>query len=297
MVPQSAAGKRLFAFALIAPAAITVMLVILYPIFVAARVSLYPIGLMGNLGRIKADPSFANYIEMFTSPYFWESLTISAYYVFFSTGLSFLVGLGTALLLNQKFKGRRWARLLVVLPWPVPGVIAALTFSWMFNSAFGVINYLLLMANLIAQPIHWFTSPGPALLAVILATAWKGYPFFTIMLIAGLQAIPGELYEAARVDGANVFQQFRHVTLPALRSVIAVGMVISSLWAFREFGIIHIMTAGGPAGATQTLAITIYKEAFEFYSMGYASAVGMVTLGISMLVTVLFFRHLSKDFY
>src|SRR5690606_26904314 len=104
-------------------------------------------------------------------------------------------------------------------------------------------------------------------------------------------------YEAARVDGANVFQQFRHVTLPALRSVIAVGMVISSLWAFREFGIIHIMTAGGPAGATQTLAITIYKEAFEFYSMGYASAVGMVTLGISMLVTVLFFRHLSKDFY
>ena len=264
---------------------------------VAARVSLYPIGLMGNLGRIKADPSFANYIEMFTSPYFWESLTISAYYVFFSTGLSFLVGLGTALLLNQKFKGRRWARLLVVLPWPVPGVIAALTFSWMFNSAFGVINYLLLKANLIAQPIHWFTSPGPALLAVILATAWKGYPFFTIMLIAGLQAIPGELYEAARVDGANVFQQFRHVTLPALRSVIAVGMVISSLWAFREFGIIHIMTAGGPAGATQTLAITIYKEAFEFYSMGYASAVGMVTLGISMLVTVLFFRHLSKDFY
>jgi multiple sugar transport system permease protein len=294
---SSAARSRLYALALLAPAAIIVLVIIVYPLVIAAQLSLHDVRVFRVNRGFTGDPSLANYREMLSMPSFWLSLRVTLAYVFWGTIGSFGIGLGTALLLNQPFRGRFLARILVVLPWPVPGVVAATIFMWMFNSSFGVVNYLLMQIGAIQAPIAWFTQPGPAFIAVTAATIWKGYPFFTVTLLAGLQSIPRELYEAARVDGASALAQFRHITLPALRPVIGISLVISTLWLFRVFDIIFVMTGGGPSRATETLAIQIYREAFQYFEMSYAAAIGMVTLLLSIVATYIYLRLSSKSFY
>ncbi len=295
--PRSAYRSRLYAFALLAPAIIVVLLVILYPLFLAARMSLHDIQIFRVDRGLTGDMSLDNFRSMFDNPAFWRSLRITLYYVFFGVVGSFGVGMFTAVLLNQPFRGRGLARVLMVLPWPVPGVVAATIFIWLFNSSFGVVNYLLLRTGLADQPVQWFTQPVPALIAVITATIWKGYPFFTISLLAGMQSVPKELYEAARVDGAGPVQQFRFITIPALRSVIGIALVIATLWQFRVFDIIFVMTGGGPSGGTETLAIQIYREAFQYFEMSYAAAVGMITLALSVISTFFYLRLTSRSFY
>jgi len=287
----------MYAFALLAPAIIVVLLVIVYPLFMAARMSLHDIEIFRVDRGLTGEMSLENFRDMFGNPAFWRSLRITLYYVFFGVVGSFGIGLFTAVLLNQPFRGRALARVLMVLPWPVPGVVAATIFIWLFNSSFGVVNYLLLQVGLVDQPVQWFTRPVPALIAVVAATVWKGYPFFTISLLAGMQSVPKELYEAARVDGASPSQQFRFITIPALRSVIGISLVISTLWQFRVFDIIFVMTGGGPSGATETLAIQIYREAFQYFEMSYAAAVGMITLALSVMSTVFYLRLTSRSFY
>lgn len=294
---RSATRSRMYAFALLAPAIVVVLLVIVYPLFIAGRMSLYDIGVFRIDRGFTGTPDLDNYRDMFTSRSFWRALRITLYYVGFGVLGSFGVGLFTAVLLNRPFRGRALARVLTILPWPIPGVVAATTFMWIYNASFGVANYLLLTAGLIQQPVSWFTQSVPALIAVISATIWKGYPFFTISLLAGMQSIPKELYEASRVDGASSLEQFRFITIPALRPVIGISLVISTLWQFRVFDIIFVMTGGGPSRGTETLAIQIYREAFQYFEMSYAAAVGMVTLALSIVATVFYIRTTSKSFY
>lgn len=293
----NAARSRLYAFALLAPAIVVVLLIIIYPLFMAAQMSLYDIQIFRADRGFTGNPSLLNYQYMFENPAFWRSLRVTLYYVAFGVAGSFGIGLFTAVLLNQPFFGRTLARILVVLPWPIPGVVAATTFMWMFNSSFGVINYILLRLQIVDAPVQWFTQTTPALIAVIAATIWKGYPFFTISLLAGMQSIPKELYEAARVDGANAVEQFRFITIPALRPIMGIALVIATLWQFRVFDIIFVMTGGGPSGGTETLAIQIYREAFQYFQMSYAAAVGMITLGLSVIATIFYLRVTSKSFY
>lgn len=293
----SAARSRLYAFALLAPAIIVVLLVIVYPLVIAAQMSFYDVQIFRRDRGFTGTPGWFNYRDMIENANFWRSLRVTLGYVFWGTVGSFGIGLFTAVLLNQPFRGRFMARILVMMPWPIPGVVAATIFMWMFNSSFGVVNYLLLQVGLIEAPVPWFTSTGPAFFAVTAATIWKGYPFFTVTLLAGMQSIPKELFEAARVDGANAVQQFRHITIAALRPVIGISLVISTLWLFRVFDIIFVMTGGGPSGATETLAIGIYREAFQYFQMSYAAAVGMVTLLLSVLATFVYLRATSKSFY
>ncbi len=294
---RGALRSRLYAFALLAPAIVVVLVVIVYPLFMAARMSLHDIAIFRVDRGITGETSLDNFRSMFRDKAFWRSLRITLYYVFFGVAGSFGVGLFTAVLLNQPFRGRTLARVLMVLPWPVPGVVAATIFVWLFNSSFGVVNFLLLRGGLIDQPVQWLTKPIPALVAVTVATIWKGYPFFTISLLAGMQSVPKELYEAARVDGASGLQQFRFITVPALRSVIGISLVIATLWQFRVFDIIFVMTGGGPSGATETLAVQIYREAFQYFEMSYAAAVGMVTLALSVISTFFYLRLTSRSFY
>ncbi len=287
----------MYAFALLAPAIIVVLVVIVYPLLLAGQMSFHEVRIFRVDRGLTGDVGLHNYQDMFANAAFWQSLRVTLQYVLWGVVGSFGIGLFTAVLLNQPFPGRALARVLVVLPWPIPGVVAATIFMWMFNSSFGVINYLLLWVGVIDQPIQWFTQSGPALLAVILATIWKGYPFFTISLLAGMQSIPKELYEAARVDGAGALEQFRFITLPALTPVIGISLIIATLWQFRVFDIIFVMTGGGPSGATETLAIQIYREAFQYFEMSYAAAVGMVTLFLSVVATFIYLRATSRSFY
>lgn len=291
--PTRAADKRLFAYSLLVPAFILVFFVVAFPLYRIFVLSFHETDIFTALPGFK----FSNYVELLTNPHFSYSLFITILYVFLGASISFLIGLGTALLLNRKFKGRKFARLIVVLPWPIPGVVAALIWAWILDPSFGVFNYILVHTGLVSSPVHWFSSTTPAFLGVLMATVWKGYPFFTLMLLAALQAIPNQLYEAARVDGANSWQQFRRITIPALRSVIAVAMVINSLWLIRQFSIIFILTEGGPSRSTETLAITLYKEAFRYFNVGYASSIGVVTFILSVFITIVLLRYLGEEFY
>jgi multiple sugar transport system permease protein len=208
-----------------------------------------------------------------------------------------VIGLWTAWLLNHRFRGRRLARLLITIPWAIPLVVATNIFWWLFDKTFGIVNYALTSVGIVDKPIDWFLNPRAAMAAVSLTTIWKGYPFFTVMLLAALQAIPTELYDAAKVDGASAWREFRSITMPAIRGVTGIVLLINALWVFREFTVIFILTGGGPAGATRTLSIWTYTEAFGNFHMGFAAAIGMLTLIISIAASVAFVRMSRSEFY
>ena len=288
---RNATRSRLYAFALLAPAIIVVLLVIVYPLFMAGQLSLHDVRIFRADRGLTGDVSFDNFRDMFDNPAFWRSLRITLYYVAFGVVGSFGIGLFTAVLLNQPFKGRALARVLMVLPWPIPGVVAATIFIWMFNSSFGVINYLLLRTGIVDQPVQWFTQAVPALIAVVAATIWKGYPFFTISLLAGMQSVPKELYEAARVDGASAWARFRHITLPMISPVIFYNLVLAVIGLMRYFEVPFILSngTGRPGDSTMFFNIHFYKTSFVFFDMGYGSALAWLLFVITMVFTGLLF--------
>ncbi len=285
-----------FAYLLLAPAVLTLAVVVLYPVLTAIDISFRRVEIYSP-GIARGPLTLANYARLLDTTGFWQAVRVSIAYVVISVVCSLLIGFGTALLLNQRFKGRTLARMLAVLPWAVPPVVAVNIWWWILDPSYGMLNWVLLRLGLIAQPVNWIASPEPALAAVSMVTVWKGYPFFVVMLLAGLQAIPQDLYDAGAVDGASPVAVFRHITLPALRGVLSLATLLTVLWVFREFTIIWVLTAGGPIRATETLAIMTYREAFANFRMGLAAAIGAVTLLISTVTSIFFIRQAGREFY
>lgn len=288
--------SALLAYGLLIPALAVVGVFMAYPLYIALNLSLRA-GRIMNFARIGEMPlTLANYAQVLTQSTIWRDVWLSLVYTLASTGFAFAIGLATALLLNQRFPGRRWLRTLVMLPWSVPGIVATVGFLWLLDSSYGVVNYLLRSAHLITSDLGWFADPRTAMVAVVLPTVWKGYPFFTLMLLAALQSIPVELYEAGQVDGAAPLSLFRHITWPGIRNTAYLALVLNGLWAFREFDFIYPTTGGGPAGATETLAIRIYNEAFSFFHLGSASALGVMTLLLAAAAVLAFFPLLKQEY-
>jgi multiple sugar transport system permease protein len=177
----------------------------------------------------------------------------------------------------------------------VPGVIVSITFLWMFDASYGVVNSVLRRAGLLSTDLAWFVDADTAMFAVILPTVWKSFPFFAITILAALQAIPAELYEAAKVDGARAWHQFRYVTWPSIKRPAMLAVLLNALWTFREFDIIFASTGGGPAGATETLGILVYREAFSSFRFGTAAALGVLMLATALVVVVVVMRHLKDE--
>ncbi|WP_175558093.1 carbohydrate ABC transporter permease [Roseibium suaedae] len=269
---------------LLAPAVILMALIIIYPILLSVDISLQDVRI-ARVGGTQAPWTTKNYDWLINSEEFWNSIWVTARMVFFVGGTSLVIGLATALLVNQKFKGRALARLFVALPWAVPEVVATVIWAWMLDSSFGVINWLLLKAGFISEAIQFGSNATAAFFAVCFVMIWKGYPLVSIMLLAGLQSIPAEQYQAAKVDGASVWQRFFYVTLPNLAPVIGVTMVMTTLWVFRDFSIIYVLTQGGPIGATTTLSMLTFEQAFSFFRMGQGAAVGVVTMIICAIIS------------
>jgi multiple sugar transport system permease protein len=283
-------------YILLLPALVMIVLIIAYPLVLSIGLSLQDVKI-ARIGGPHKPWTLINYQRLLTSPEFWSSAWVTVRLVATVSIACFVVGLGTALLLNEPFKGRRIARLLVALPWAVPEVVAVVVWWWIFDSSFGVLNWFLVTAGITAHPIAWFSSTSGSFFAVSVVMIWKGYPFVSIMLLAGLQAIPVDQYEAAEMDGANAWQRFRHVTLPALSPVLAVTMVLVMIWVFRDFSIIWVLTQGGPIGATQTLGIMTYQQAFGFYKMGYGAALGVVTLIVCAVGARFMVRRVTQTLY
>lgn len=289
--------RRLFCCLILVPETLFVFLIILYPLYLTLKLSFFKIDLYDIAKPLTSSPTLRNYLEMFADRAFWQSLKVSALYTLFATPLTFLVGFGLALLLNQPLRGRRALRVLLAMPWAIPTAVGSMVFMLMFDSSFGVTNYLLTLFHLVSGNIDWLGSPSTALATIVVTTIWKNCPFFMLMLLAGLQAIPVEFYEAARVDGAGRVRQFVSITLPALRSIITISLMLNALWVFREFDTIYVMTGGGPARMTESLAVSIYQEAFRFFHVGRASALGIVTFLVCLGIVLACQKPLRKEFY
>ncbi|MCP4308512.1 MAG: sugar ABC transporter permease, partial [bacterium] len=192
-------------------------------------------------------------------------------------GSTFL-GIVTALVLTRAFPGRGIVRTLVILPWAVPHVVAALVWQWMYNPDYGVVNYAIGWLPFVTETPKWLSDPDYALLAIIIVNVWKTYPFATLVLLAGLQTISDDLYEASTIDGAGPVRRFFDITLPGLRHVLAIVVLLLTIWSFGNFVFIFLMTQGGPAGATDALVVKIYFEAFRFFKAGPAFAMGAMLL-------------------
>jgi multiple sugar transport system permease protein len=258
------------------PALVFIGLVILYPLAVGISFSFQAVTLLkpGEAEWIGLD----NFVALWSDRYFWMALENTLVWTFGSLVLQFALGLGLALLLNSSFPGRRLFQALVFLPWAVPTFLSALTWAWLFNPTIGPLPHWMAAIGLLPEPMNILGDPDLAIWGPIAANVWFGVPFFAITLLAALQSIPSELYEAADIDGATAWQSFVKITLPFLAPMIAITLMLRTIWIANFADMIFIMTAGGPANSTQILSTYIFTTAFKKLDFGYASALAVALL-------------------
>jgi multiple sugar transport system permease protein len=269
---------------LLAPALLVTIVIVVVPAAQTVWMSFHDVVLFRP--RVRPFVGVANYVNALADPVFWESLLTSVIWVVAAVGLQFLLGLAAALLLNRRFAWRGVARALIIVPWALPSVIIGLIWTWMLDFNLGLVNELGLRLHLLAHPVPWLSQPGTALAAVILAVVWQGFPFFAVTLLAGLQAIPAELYEAASLDGAGAVQKFRNVTLPGLAGVMTTALLLRMIWVANSLDLILVMTGGGPGTATQTLPLHAFLTAWSGGSYGQGSALAVILTLILLGVVV-----------
>jgi multiple sugar transport system permease protein len=236
-----------------------------------------------------------NYLSILESDIFWQVVANSVVWTSLVVLFQFLVGLGAALLLNQRFYGRSVARSLIILPWVTPGIIAALDWRLMYDPNIGIINAGLAALGMRDPFIPWLADAKLALPAVIFAAIWKGSPFSIVMYLAALQGVSSELVDAARIDGANSWQRLRFVVLPEIMSVVRVTVLLTTVWTFNYFDFIYVMTQGGPGHSTDTFPTFIYKLAFQQFKLGAASAYGVVSVLLLLTFTLMYVRELQRS--
>jgi multiple sugar transport system permease protein len=280
------------AYAFTLPAISLLALVLLVPLGDVFYLSVHTDGSNGTMEFT----GLSNYRQFLDDPMFWNAVRNTAIFTVGSVTLHLLLGMGAALLLNRKIVGRTVFRVIALVPWMFSSVVVAVLWNWMYSPQFGVINDILDRIGIhSAAEIAWLGDLNLALPAVIFANAWRGFPFVMIMVLAGLQTIPREEYEAANVDGASGMAAFRYVTLPHLRFVIGIAVILDSIWTFRYFDLIQVMTHGGPANATEVLVTLVFRNSFEYFKFGYASAIAVVTFFILLGFTLLYVRILLAD--
>lgn len=228
-----------------------------------------------------------NYAGLLSSDNFLKSVVTTLVYSFFTVVGSLFIGTVSAVVLNRAFPGRVLARAVIVMPWAVPTVAVVLVFRWMFNDATGVANVTFSALGIGAR--GWLTDPSYGLVSVLVATIWKVSPFVMLVVLAALQSVPDELYEATQVDGADMYSTFKSVVLPFLMPTLRIVALLMTIWSFRRFEIIWLLTGGGPVDATNTIVINVYRQAFSNSQLGLAAAVGMLGLVLSLVVTLVYF--------
>jgi multiple sugar transport system permease protein len=225
----------------------------------------------------------ANYRALLADREFWTAFVNTLVWTAGAVTLQLVLGVGMALLLNGRLVARSAARGLVLFPYLLPTAVAVLVWRWLFNDLYGLINQVLMATGLVSAPVAWLSQSHTAMAAVILVGAWKFFPFVVLAVLARLQSIPETLYEAARIDGASRWAQFWDVTLPQLAGVLAVVVLLRSIWDFKEFDLIYLMTGGGPGISTETLPILVYREAFQLLNFGRGAAVAVLMFGFMLL--------------
>lgn len=271
------------AYLLLTPLILILFLLLAYPIASAIWITLQD-KTIGMVGRFIG---LGNYRELlFEDPFFWQVVRNGFIFTIGSVLLKLLVGMIMALVLNQPLIGRGLWRGLLLMPWVAPTVVTALSWRWMLDLT-GVLNLVLRDLGLMKGSIPWLAQYGTALFSLILVNTWRGFPFFGITLLAGMQAIPQELYEAAEIDGASVWQRFRYVTVPSLRTVMLVVTILSIIWTFNDFSIVWLLTGGGPGHATDVFATYTYKLGFVTSRLGYGQTVSVIIAPVLIVIIMI----------
>ncbi len=282
-----------FAFLLNAPALLAILALVGYPIVYSFWLSLHRYNLKrpGLFRFIGVE----NYLTILRSEEFWAALQVTLVFTALAVALVVALGILIALLLNEPFPGRGLVRTVVLVPWAIPPVVNGLMWQWIYDAKVGALNGLLVSLHLMPGYRGWLSSPTDALLALVTAHVWNALPLAVILLLAALQAIPGELYDAGRVDGSGPWQLFRHVTVPWLAQPLLVVLILQTMLAIRVFDVIYVLTAGGPGTATTTLVWLTYLTTFDSLDFGlgnaYAYTVSLITLGLALVYFHLLYRR------
>jgi ABC-type sugar transport system permease subunit len=238
-----------------------------------------------------------NYENVVTGPYFLVALKNSLIFTIISAPAAVVIGTATALFLNRSFFGVTALRSIILIPWALPGAISAVLWVWVFHPSWGVINSLLFEIGAIDRSIQWLANPKLALVSVIVAHVWTQIPFTVVLMMAALSTLNPELTESAKIDGANRWQQFRHVVFPHIKAIAVVLLIYNALTAFTSYDIVYAMTGGGPGTATTLLSFQIWKESFSMYDFGAGSAVAFIVVMISALLIIAIMRAIPTDLF
>jgi ABC-type sugar transport system permease subunit len=276
---------------LLAPVLLVMSLLVVWPFATAIWIAFTD----KSIGREANWVGLDNFVRVVSSARFLRSLQNSLIFTVVAIALKFVLGMAMALVLNRAFFGRNVLRAYFLVPWVLPGFVAYMIWRWFLDPLQGVLNYTLTDLGLIHFPLEFLSSPTTALPSVIAAHVWRSFPFFGVAFLAGLQNIPAELYEAAAVDGANGWQKFRYVTLPGLRHVILVVLMLATIWTFNAFEPVYLLTGGGPADATMVYTVLAYEMGIVNMRLGEASAVPVLILPILGLFIVALSGLMSRD--
>lgn len=281
--------KHIYPYLLVAPALITVCCIVFVPAIKAIIMSLQNYDLRYSMDDIKFI-GLTNYKDVLGDKVFWNALLRTIAMVVICVSMQFLLGFALALLLNRSFRGRGFFRAISMIPWVVPGVLVGLIWRWMYDGNYGVLNDLLVKLGILDNYYGFLSHPETALSSVFITYIWQGIPFFTLMILAGLQGISADIYEAAEIDGASGWKRLLHVTVPSIKNAISVSLMLRIIWVANSVDVIFNMTEGGPANATQTLAVYIYQNA-KSMNLGYSSTVSILLMILLMAVAIPYMIH------
>jgi multiple sugar transport system permease protein len=282
-MPGAQARETLLPYALLAPILGFEVLFVVYPIVRGILLAFQT-----NHFGVTSYSGFDNFNQMLSDPTFWGSVRTTFEFTFTMVVVWLVLGLAFALLMNWSFTGRGVVRAILAIPWAIPDIPVILTFTIMLDPNFGIINRFAAWIPGVHHQIQWLSSSNLAFIAIVIMVAWKGFPFYALILLSSLQSIPDDLYEAARVDGAGTIRCFRSITLPALVPTLALLAILAFIFSFQQFALIYLTTGGGPGTDTSTLAVLIYNQAFQFFNYNYASAIAVVALVLALFGTLLF---------
>jgi multiple sugar transport system permease protein len=287
-------NTNIFPYIMVIPTFIILAVVIIVPIMKAFQMS-FSYHVLTDMLNYKPFIGLENYITMIKDASFWNSIWISTYYTVGTVIGSYSIGLIFALIFNKNFRGKSLLRSFALLPWAVPYVSSVLIWVWIYEAqSTGVLNWALLNLGIIDSPVAWLSNTNTVVPSLMAVNIWKEFPFAMIMILAGLQTIPKELYEAASADGASTWQKFWNITMPSLRFVNVVIILLLTIWTFKQFTIIYLMTGGGPGESSNALIIQTYNQAFKNLDMGYAATLGISSLIISLIFCFLFLKANKK---
>jgi multiple sugar transport system permease protein len=283
--PRFQLGETAVAYLMNGPALLIILALTIYPIVSSFWISLHNYSLRQQ--DVFTFVGAGNYLALLSKPEFWQALRVTFGITFAVTLIVLVLSIGIALVINEPFRGRGFVRALVLLPWAMPGVVNALMWRWIYNGRIGVLNGTLYSMGLIDDYQSWLIDDRFVYWSLIFADVWNVFPFSTLIMLAALQAIPSELYDAARVDRAAVWNRFRHVTLPWLTHPILIVLILQTLGGLRLFDLIYLLTGGGPGSATTTIGFLAYQTAFLSYDFGlgnaYSYVIAFLTLGLALV--------------